>query len=113
MLEREDHCCARCTLPFFRRQKLWLTLYRQIFFDVNPSHRRNLFHSPCAHFVRLSFGPPMAELDKGLDGIQRLVDRAKHAYAKDGHLKQTVGGYKQSEEKHKSAGRLDAGASGS
>jgi aspartate/methionine/tyrosine aminotransferase len=36
-----------------------------IFFDINPSHRRNLFHSPCHHFVRLSFGPPLEDLDKG------------------------------------------------
>ena len=36
-----------------------------IFFDINPSHRRNLFHSPCHHFVRLSFGPPLADLDMG------------------------------------------------
>lgn len=37
-----------------------------IFFDINPSHRRNLFHSPCHHFVRLSFGPPIEDLDKGV-----------------------------------------------
>jgi hypothetical protein len=37
-----------------------------IFFDVNPSHRRNLFNSPCHHFVRLSYGPPIEDLDKGL-----------------------------------------------
>jgi aspartate/methionine/tyrosine aminotransferase len=37
-----------------------------IFFDVNPAHRRNLFSSPCHHFVRLSFGPPLQDLDKGL-----------------------------------------------
>ena len=36
-----------------------------IFFDINPSHRRNLFNSPCHHFVRLSFGPPLEDLDKG------------------------------------------------
>ena len=36
-----------------------------IFFDINPAHRRNLFNSPCHHFVRLSYGPPLAELDKG------------------------------------------------
>ena len=85
----------------------------QIFFDVNPSHRRNLFHSPCGHYVRLSFGPTMQELDRGLDGIQRLVERARASYAKDGHVKGTVGGYKQSGEEDKSAGRLDARASGS
>jgi aspartate/methionine/tyrosine aminotransferase len=36
-----------------------------IFFDINPAHRRNLFNSPCHHFVRLSFGPPLEDLDKG------------------------------------------------
>lgn len=36
-----------------------------IFFDINPAHRRNLFNSPCHHYVRLSFGPPMKDLDKG------------------------------------------------
>jgi hypothetical protein len=55
----------------------------------------------------------MAELDRGLDGIQRLVERARASYAKDGHVKGTVGGYKQSGEEDKSAGRLDARASGS
>ena len=36
-----------------------------IFFDINPAHRRNLFNSPCHHFVRLSFGPPLEDLEKG------------------------------------------------
>ena len=36
-----------------------------IFFDINPAHRRNLFSSPCHHFVRLSFGPPLEDLNKG------------------------------------------------
>lgn len=36
-----------------------------IFFEINPSHRRDLFSSPCHHFVRISFGPPLADLDKG------------------------------------------------
>ncbi|KAG0177874.1 hypothetical protein DFQ29_004242 [Apophysomyces sp. BC1021] len=40
-----------------------------IFFD--PAHRRELFESPCHHFVRLSFGPPLDELKKGLDRIER------------------------------------------
>ncbi|WVF69226.1 hypothetical protein IAT40_004002 [Kwoniella sp. CBS 6097] len=53
-----------------------------IFFDINPSHRRNLFHSPCHHFVRLSFGPKMDELDRGLDAIQRLLER----HRKEPHL---------------------------
>ncbi|RKP09687.1 pyridoxal phosphate-dependent transferase [Thamnocephalis sphaerospora] len=46
-----------------------------IFFDINPAHRRDLFESPCHHFVRLSFGPPLEELQRGLDGIERLLKR--------------------------------------
>ncbi|KAG8934074.1 hypothetical protein FRC01_005235 [Tulasnella sp. 417] len=44
-----------------------------IFFDLNPAHRRDLFASPCHHFVRLSFGPPLDQLDKGLDAIERVL----------------------------------------
>ena len=71
-----------------------------IFFDINPSHRRNLFNSPCHHFVRLSFGPPLADLDMGLDAIGRLLRRARkegaralgHGYKKslDGMLTDTI-----------------------
>ncbi|TFK42466.1 pyridoxal phosphate-dependent transferase [Crucibulum laeve] len=46
-----------------------------IFFDINPSHRRNLFHSPCHHFIRISFGPPLEDLNKGLDAIQRVLNK--------------------------------------
>jgi len=46
-----------------------------IFFDINPSHRRELFESPCHHFVRLSFGPPLDELTRGLDGIERVIKK--------------------------------------
>jgi aspartate/methionine/tyrosine aminotransferase len=48
-----------------------------IFFDINPSHRRNLFHSPCHHFVRLSFGPPLEDLDKGLDAIAQVLRKVR------------------------------------
>ncbi|KIY71062.1 PLP-dependent transferase [Cylindrobasidium torrendii FP15055 ss-10] len=48
-----------------------------IFFDINPAHRRNLFKSPCHHFVRLSFGPPLKDLDMGLDAIERVLRKAK------------------------------------
>jgi hypothetical protein len=37
-----------------------------IFFEINPSHRRDLFKSPCHHFVRISFGPPLRDLDMGM-----------------------------------------------
>ncbi|KAG5354068.1 hypothetical protein C0989_009766 [Termitomyces sp. Mn162] len=48
-----------------------------IFFDINPAHRRNLFNSPCHHYVRLSFGPPIADLDKGLDAIGQVLQKAR------------------------------------
>lgn len=46
-----------------------------IFFDLNPSKRRDLFDSPCHHFVRFSYGPKMETLKMGLDGIERVVDK--------------------------------------
>jgi len=46
-----------------------------IFFDLNPSRRRDLFDSPCHHFVRLSYGPRMDVLEKGLDSIERIVKK--------------------------------------
>ncbi|MCJ1241231.1 hypothetical protein MMC14_009235 [Varicellaria rhodocarpa] len=46
-----------------------------IFFDLNPSKRRDLFDSPCHHFVRLSYGPKMETLKKGLDGIEKVVKK--------------------------------------
>ncbi|KAH9950211.1 aminotransferase [Amylocystis lapponica] len=61
-----------------------------IFFDINPAHRRNLFNSPCHHFVRLSFGPPLDVLDMGIDAMERVLKKAKkegmrafgHGYSK-------------------------------
>ncbi|KAI9226425.1 MAG: aminotransferase [Piptocephalis tieghemiana] len=44
-----------------------------IFFDINPAQRRELFDSPCHHCVRLSFGPSMDVLERGLDGIERVM----------------------------------------
>ncbi|TRM59286.1 pyridoxal phosphate-dependent transferase [Schizophyllum amplum] len=48
-----------------------------IFFDINPAHRRNLFKSPCHEYVRISFGPPMEDLDMGLDAIARVLNKVK------------------------------------
>ncbi|RMZ87097.1 hypothetical protein DV736_g5678, partial [Chaetothyriales sp. CBS 134916] len=48
-----------------------------IFFDLNPAHRRDLFDSPCHHFVRISYGPKLEVLKHGLDGIERVVKRAR------------------------------------
>ncbi|KAF8735827.1 hypothetical protein AX14_001403 [Amanita brunnescens Koide BX004] len=61
-----------------------------IFFDINPSHRRNLFNSPCHHFVRLSFGPPLDDLNRGLDAIAKVVEKSRTGQFNMGHS------YKQS-----------------
>jgi len=50
-----------------------------IFFDLNPSRRRDLFDSPCHHFVRFSYGPKMDVLKMGLDGIERVVNKHRRA----------------------------------
>ncbi|KAI9104567.1 aminotransferase [Phlyctochytrium arcticum] len=47
-----------------------------IFFDLNPGNRRELFESPFHHYVRLSFGPPMEQLEKGLNGIEKMLIKA-------------------------------------
>lgn len=47
------------------------------FLSRSPAHRRNIVHSPCEPFVRLSFGPPLEELDRGLDGLQRVLDKVR------------------------------------
>ncbi|RMZ82431.1 hypothetical protein DV737_g2094, partial [Chaetothyriales sp. CBS 132003] len=48
-----------------------------IFFDLNPAHRRDLFDSPCHHFVRISYGPKLEVLKHGMDGIERVVKQAR------------------------------------
>lgn len=48
-----------------------------IFFDLNPSRRRDLFDSPCHHFVRVSYGPNMETLKAGLDGFERILKKYK------------------------------------
>jgi aspartate/methionine/tyrosine aminotransferase len=45
-----------------------------IFFDVNPGKRRS--HARFSQYSRISFGPSMSELKRGLDAIERVI--AKH-----------------------------------
>ncbi len=44
-----------------------------IFFDVNPEQRRHLRRYE--HYCRISFGPEMEKLERGLDAIERLIKR--------------------------------------
>mmetsp|Transcript_68944 Transcript_68944/g.121894 ORF Transcript_68944/g.121894 Transcript_68944/m.121894 type:complete len:586 (+) Transcript_68944:52-1809(+) len=48
-----------------------------VFFDVNPGSRRK-FNSYDS-FVRLSYGPSFKEIQRGLDGMQRMIERHRKA----------------------------------
>lgn len=61
-----------------------LTTTPGIFFDLNPSKRRDLFDSPCHSHVRLSYGPKLEILKKGCDAIERVVTKARKAEASKG-----------------------------
>ena len=43
------------------------------FFDVNPGQRRA--HGRYLNYARFSFGPALAELEQGLDAVERLIAR--------------------------------------
>lgn len=46
-----------------------------VFFDVNPGRRRP--KARYQHYCRISFGPEMAVLERGLDALQRMIDEHK------------------------------------
>jgi len=46
-----------------------------IFFDLNPQSRRDLFDSPCHHYVRVSYGPKWDTLKRGIDGIEKVLEK--------------------------------------
>ncbi|CAF0802154.1 unnamed protein product [Didymodactylos carnosus] len=76
-----------------------------VFFDVNPSHRRNLMNSPCHHYVRLSFGPPLEQLQRGLEGIEHVINKLKETHPENGTLGK---GYIGSDDQSKNSKHLAA-----
>lgn len=58
----------------------------------SPAHRRNIINSPCEPFVRLSFGPPLEELDRGLDGIERVLAKARAGHPMGTGFKRSIQG---------------------
>ncbi len=46
-----------------------------VFFDVNPGHRRRQY-ARYRNYTRISYGPEMETLERGLDAIERVI--AKH-----------------------------------
>lgn len=45
-----------------------------VFFDVNPEKRRS--HAQYDQYARISFGPEMSALQKGLDALERTIKKA-------------------------------------
>ena len=43
------------------------------FFDVNPGHRRKHVHSRLKGYMRFSYGPPIEELEMGMNRLAELV----------------------------------------
>lgn len=46
-----------------------------VFFDVNPEKRRS--YAQYSQYCRISFGPQMSAIEKGLDAIERVIEAAK------------------------------------
>lgn len=44
------------------------------FFDVNPGRRRSQRHSRFRQHLRLSFGPPIEEVRRGLDRLEEMIE---------------------------------------
>eukprot|EP00050_Salpingoeca_kvevrii_P011194 m.13483 g.13483 ORF g.13483 m.13483 type:complete len:536 (+) comp3306_c0_seq1:95-1702(+) len=44
-----------------------------IFFDINPVQRRHVAKNGFINYVRFSFGPPLKDLETGLDNIERML----------------------------------------
>lgn len=47
-----------------------------VFFDVNPGRRRSQHHSRFRQHVRISYGPPMDEVERGLDRLEEMIQQA-------------------------------------
>lgn len=43
------------------------------FFDVNPGKRRSQFHSRYKNYARISFGPEMSALTRGIEALERTI----------------------------------------
>ncbi|CAM9563466.1 unnamed protein product [Phaeothamnion confervicola] len=46
-----------------------------VFFDVNPHRRRHIHRSDYLTHIRISFGPGMEQLEKGIVSFERMIDK--------------------------------------
>lgn len=64
-------------LAFFRRALDYQVIcVPGLFFDVNPGHRRAARLSRFHQYVRLSFGPSLEEVRRGLDRLETMIREA-------------------------------------
>lgn len=56
-----------------------------IFFDLNPARRRDLFDSPCHHFVRVSYGMELHDNGLHVASANSSIFRANHGRSREGH----------------------------
>lgn len=67
-------------LAFFEEAlKFKVIMVPGIFFDINPGKRRELFSSPYHHYVRVSFGPSMKILERGMANLKLMIEAYKLA----------------------------------
>ena len=61
-------------MTFFREALKYKTIcVPGTFFDVNPGQRRSHIPSRLKRTIRISFGPPMEELERGRDALGRML----------------------------------------
>jgi len=60
-------------LLFRKALETGLIIVPGVFFDINPGRRRPDRASRFGHFARFSFGPPLEEIERGMDKLERLV----------------------------------------
>ena len=64
-----------------------------VFFDINPSHARNIRKSTCINFVRFSYGPVMKNLEIGVKQIGNMIEYWKnHSESADQYAEESFGG---------------------
>lgn len=59
-------------LLFRKALEAGLIIVPGVFFDINPGRRRPDRASRFGHFARFSFGPPLEEVERGMDKLEKL-----------------------------------------
>lgn len=64
------------SMAFFQEAlKVGVITVPGVFFDINPGKRRPDRYSRFGNYCRFSFGPPMEEIERGLDRLENLINK--------------------------------------